>query len=95
MKESNGVWQMPVKESNFSAKHWVHHWSKYHFFVDGAALCGNYWQDTEYYYQHNMDEKRIMDEPELACKKCLTKKALLTEETVQVLGYKGVQNEKI
>lgn len=67
--KKDGVWQLPVKQSDFTNYHSVHPWSKYHYFFNNIALCDKYVQDTNY-FKTNIDEEKIAETPSLACKKC-------------------------
>ncbi|MEK5061009.1 hypothetical protein BK126_26200 [Paenibacillus sp. FSL H7-0326] len=65
------VWQLPVKQSNFTDHDWIHPKAKYHAFKNNASICGKYLQDTDY-FETSIDETELMSEKiQYACNKCL------------------------
>lgn len=68
----NVIWQLPVIQSNLTDHAWIHPKAKYHAYVDGKSLCGNYGQSTSY-FDNSIDESDLMKNKVLACKKCLKK----------------------
>lgn len=75
-----GKWQLYVHQSNKSNIDWIHPKSKYHFFVKfysghARCLCGKYEQDTNY-FETEIEESVIIENPDLACKKCFERRVL-------------------
>lgn len=65
------VWQLPVRERLVQGKpDWVHPLARYHCFVGGESLCGQYEQDTDY-YETDVESGQIVQC--IACKKCYEK----------------------
>ena len=62
-------WMLPVKQSNITDHDWIHPKAKYHCFFNDTSLCEKYQQDQDY-FETDIDYRRIVKEPELACKKC-------------------------
>lgn len=82
-----GKWQLHVIQSNKSNIDWIHPKSKYHYFVKTGSgharcLCDKYEQDTNY-FETEIEESFIIENPNLACKKCFERRVL--KSTKQIL----------
>lgn len=69
------VWQLPVKRDKTASFAWVHGGAKYHAFKYGRSLCGKYINNVGC-YDTRVSEKEILECPDMACKRCLTKAGL-------------------
>lgn len=65
-------WQLPQNEDRHFDR-MIHHNTKLHAFFDGKSLCGKYRISPNYYETTDVSEEEIMNNKELACKKCLSK----------------------
>lgn len=66
------AWQLPIKQKNLANSEWIHYNAKYHYFVNNYSVCDNHWQDTKCSGTY-IEAGKIMDNPEIACKKCFKK----------------------
>ncbi|MCB6610213.1 hypothetical protein V3C10_04210 [[Clostridium] symbiosum] len=67
------VWQLPVRERILEGKpDWVHPLAKFHCFVGGRSLCGNYEQITDF-FETDIESGEIVHSPSCACKRCYEK----------------------
>lgn len=66
----NVVWQLPVRQSNFTDHDWIHPKAKYQAFANFNSVCGKHEQNT-IFFETGIDELELMKNNDLACKACL------------------------